>query len=167
MNPVGTFVNRTYVPTTSAIDTAMATGRNRSVCRNVHAYEANTISNIRSVARNSDPWVVFWGGLRNRLHSIGVSVTDTTPDTRMAAAMVTANSCISRPTSPPMKSTGMNTATSDSVIDMIVTHSFEPSNPLHRRLAKFPVPDEFSSSRWRRIPRTHGERSALATNCPG
>ena len=42
--------------------------------------------------------------------------------------IVTANSCISRPTTPPMKSTGMNTAASDSVIDTIVNAiSFDPS----------------------------------------
>ena len=47
----------------------------------------------------------------------------------MAAAMVTANSCISRPTMPPMKSTGMNTAASDTVIDrMVNATSFEPAN---------------------------------------
>ncbi len=34
--------------------------------------------------------------------------------------MVTANSRNTRPTTPPMNRTGMNTATSDSVIDMIV-----------------------------------------------
>ena len=34
--------------------------------------------------------------------------------------MVTENSCSNRPTMPPMNSTGMNTATSDSVIDRIV-----------------------------------------------
>ena len=61
-----------------------------------------------------------WCGCRKRLHSIGVSVSDTRPDTRMAAVMVTANSCSRRPRMPPMNSTGMNTATSDSVIDRIV-----------------------------------------------
>src|SRR2546425_3083168 len=38
----------------------------------------------------------------------------------MAAPMVTANSWNNRPTIPPMKSTGMKTAASDSVIDRIV-----------------------------------------------
>ncbi len=47
----------------------------------------------------------------------------------MAAPIVTANSCISRPTTPPMKSTGMKTAASDSVIETIVNAiSFEPSS---------------------------------------
>jgi hypothetical protein len=50
------------------------------------------------------------------------------PDTRIAAVIVTANSRNRRPTMPPRKSTGMNTATSDKVIDRIVNAiSFEPS----------------------------------------
>src|SRR6516225_7072120 len=51
---------------------------------------------------------------------MGVSERDITPDTRIAAAIVTANSCISRPTMPPMKRMGMKTAASDTVIDTIV-----------------------------------------------
>ena len=43
--------------------------------------------------------------------------------------MVTANSCSSRPTTPPMKSTGMKTAASDNVIETIVkATSLDPSN---------------------------------------
>jgi hypothetical protein len=38
----------------------------------------------------------------------------------MAMVMVTANSRNMRPTTPPMNSTGMKTATSDSVIDTMV-----------------------------------------------
>ncbi len=60
---------------------------------------------------------------------MGVSVSETRPDTRIEAAIVTANSCISRPTMPPMNSTGMKTAASDSVIDTIVNEiSFDPSS---------------------------------------
>ena len=51
---------------------------------------------------------------------MGVSVSETNPETRIATAMVTANSWNSRPMSPPSSSTGMNTATSDSVIEMTV-----------------------------------------------
>ena len=47
---------------------------------------------------------------RNRLHSIGVSVTETTPEIRMAVVIVTANSRNSRPSMPPMNRIGMNTA---------------------------------------------------------
>ncbi len=63
--------------------------------------------------------------MRKRLHSIGVSVTDTTPEIRIATQMVTENSRNSRPSTPPMNSTGMKTAASDSVIDTIV-------NPISR-----------------------------------
>ncbi len=42
------------------------------------------------------------------------------PETRIATPMVTANSCSSRPTIPPMNSTGMNTAASDSVMERMV-----------------------------------------------
>ena len=50
---------------------------------------------------------------------MGVSVSEITPDTRMAALIVTANSCSRRPSTPPMKSTGMNTATSEIVMEMM------------------------------------------------
>ena len=55
-----------------------------------------------------------------RAHSIGVSVSDTKPDTMMATAIVTANSRNTRPTMPPISSTGMNTAISENVIEMMV-----------------------------------------------
>ena len=51
---------------------------------------------------------------------MGVRVTDTTPEIRMATQMVTANSLNSRPSTPPMNSTGMNTAASESVMDTMV-----------------------------------------------
>ena len=51
---------------------------------------------------------------------MGVSVSDTKPETRIATEIVTANSRNTRPTTPPMNNTGMNTATSDSVIDTMV-----------------------------------------------
>ena len=57
---------------------------------------------------------------RKRLHSIGVSVTDTTPEIRIAVVIVTANSRNSRPRMPLMNRIGMNTAASDIVIETIV-----------------------------------------------
>jgi len=64
-----------------------------------------------------------------RLHIIGVSVSDTKPEISTAAMMVTANSCNRRPRMPPMNSTGMNTAASEMVIEMMVkTISLEPSS---------------------------------------
>ena len=51
---------------------------------------------------------------------MGVSVIDTSPENRMAMMMVTANSCSSRPTMPPMKTMGMNTAAREMVMDRMV-----------------------------------------------
>ena len=66
---------------------------------------------------------------RKRLAIIGVSVSETNPDTRIALLIVTANSWNRRPSSPPMNSTGMNTAVSESVIERIVKPiSREPSS---------------------------------------
>ena len=51
---------------------------------------------------------------------MGVSVNDTKPETTMATAIVTANSRNTRPTMPPISSTGMNTAIRENVIEMMV-----------------------------------------------
>ena len=62
-----------------------------------------------------------WDSARSkRAHIIGVSVSDTTSDIRMDTASVMANSRNSRPTTPPISSTGMNTAISDTVSDTTV-----------------------------------------------
>ena len=55
-----------------------------------------------------------------RAHISGVSVSETTPDARIATMIVTANSRKMRPSNPGMNTSGMNTAASDSVIDRIV-----------------------------------------------
>ncbi len=58
---------------------------------------------------------------------MGVSDSDTNPEMRIAAAIVTENSRKRRPTIPPMKRTGMKTAASEIVIEMIVKPiSFAP-----------------------------------------
>ncbi|MNS57810.1 hypothetical protein D3C72_907090 [compost metagenome] len=57
---------------------------------------------------------------RNRAPIMGVSVKDTRPEIKMATEMVMANELNSRPTTPPMKSTGMKTATSEMVIATMV-----------------------------------------------
>ena len=51
---------------------------------------------------------------------MAVRVSDKTADTPMAMLSVTANSRKSRPMIPPMKSNGINTATSDTVSDTMV-----------------------------------------------
>ena len=82
--------------------------------------------------------------LRNRLQSIGVSDSETKPETRIATPIVTANSRKSRPMMPPMKRTGMNTAASEIVIDRIVKPiSFDPLSAASKTpLAALDVPDD-------------------------
>jgi hypothetical protein len=55
-----------------------------------------------------------------RAHSMGVRVMEITPENRIARMMVTANSCSSRPTMPPMKTMGMNTAARLMVMERMV-----------------------------------------------
>src|SRR5579862_5432727 len=62
----------------------------------------------------------FFGGLRNLAHIVGVVVKETSSETPIATLSVTANSRNSRPTIPPIISKGMNTATSDVLIDSTV-----------------------------------------------
>ena len=50
----------------------------------------------------------------------GVRVSDMKADMTTATVTVTANSRNSRPTMPPMNSSGMNTAISEKVIDTMV-----------------------------------------------
>ncbi|SAJ33554.1 Uncharacterised protein [Enterobacter cloacae] len=77
-------------------------------------------SNIRSEAREKrfclrkDSW------LSMRAHIIGVSVSDTTAEIRMATASVTANSRNSRPTISPINSSGISTAISEKVSEIMV-----------------------------------------------
>ena len=58
---------------------------------------------------------------------MGVSVSDTTAEIRMATARVMANSWNSRPTTSPMNSSGISTAISEKVSEMMVKPiCFEP-----------------------------------------
>ena len=51
---------------------------------------------------------------------MGVRVNDTTAETRIVTLRVTANSRNNRPTMSPMNSSGMSTAISETVREMIV-----------------------------------------------
>src|SRR5215472_1536991 len=62
----------------------------------------------------------FLGGLRNLAHRVGVVVKETSSETPIATLNVTANSRNNRPTIPPIISKGMNTATSDVLIETTV-----------------------------------------------
>lgn len=67
-----------------------------------------------------EPWCASMssrrGGFTNRDVSIGVSVYDTSSETPTANAAVRPNDASTRPTMPPMKATGTNTAISESVV---------------------------------------------------
>ena len=58
--------------------------------------------------------------MSSHAHIIGVVVSEMTSEIITAADSVTANSRNSRPTWPPMKSSGMNTATSETLIESTV-----------------------------------------------
>ena len=60
------------------------------------------------------------GGRKSREAIIGVKVSATTADTAMATESVTANERKSRPTTPPIRSRGMKTASREAVMEMMV-----------------------------------------------
>ena len=64
--------------------------------------------------------MVLCSFFRKREQSIGVSVSETSTETKMVSVTVTANSRKSRPTMPPISSSGMKTATSETEIEMMV-----------------------------------------------
>jgi hypothetical protein len=95
-------------------------GRWRITQPSARPYPRFAPSKIRSVDSNSFPCSTVPCALSRRLQSIGVSVSDTNPDTSTATMMVIANSRNSRPMMPPMNISGMNTEASDSVMERIV-----------------------------------------------
>lgn len=66
-----------------------------------------------------------------RAHIIGVSVSDTTAEIKIATASVTANSRNNRPTISPINSSGISTAIRENVNEMIV----KPISPAPLRAA--------------------------------
>ncbi len=75
-------------------------------------------------------------------HIIGVSVSDTIADTTTAMVSVSANSRNMRPTRPVMNSSGMNTAISENVSEMMV-------KPISRAPLSAALSGESPSSMWR------------------
>ena len=59
-------------------------------------------------------------GLNKPAHIIGVVVSETTSEIRMAADNTMANSWNKRPSTPPISNIGMNTAISDRLMEMTV-----------------------------------------------
>src|SRR6267143_5584472 len=76
-----------------------------------------TVTGVQTCALPIWPWPRAGAGLSSRAHIMGVMLSETTSETTMASVNVTANSRKRRPTIPPIKRIGMNTATSEVLID--------------------------------------------------
>ena len=79
-----------------------------------------TLAKARSEARKIRPCCSCGVRWSSREHIMGVSVSETTAETRIVTLSVTANSRNSRPTMSCMNSSGINTATSVMVSEMMV-----------------------------------------------
>jgi len=77
-------------------------------------------SSARSVMRDSRPGRCAEADFSRRPHIIGVRVSETTMETTTLMVRTRANSWNSRPTTPGMNSSGMKTATSETVNDTTV-----------------------------------------------
>src|SRR5882762_4955120 len=99
----------------------------RSTTSRLRWYARNSPENTLSLARYSRPCFSSGSCLSSLAHIIGVVVSETSSETRMATDKVTANSRNSRPTMPPMRRMGVNTATSETLTERTV-------NPIARAL---------------------------------
>ena len=105
----------------------------RSACRTSAAPSASSLLALLALRA--------WRWRSSCAHIIGTRVSDTTAEIRMVTASVTANSRNSRPTTSPMNSSGISTAISDTVSEMMVKPiCAEPfSAACERRLALLDV----------------------------
>src|SRR5205807_9177331 len=86
----------------------------------VFSYRDSIQWKTRSLALYSNPWARAFSDLRNMAHIMGVVVSDRMSEMTMAVESTTANSRNRRPTMPPINSIGMNTATSERLLDRTV-----------------------------------------------
>ena len=106
------------MPTSVAIATSRVTPSKRSATFSVRAYSRAEASKPRSNQRVSQ---LGRSSVRSRRpHIIGVSVSEITAETITEVLSTTANSLNNRPTTPVMNSSGMNTATSETVSETMV-----------------------------------------------
>ena len=126
-NPLGIAMYRTMVSTSVAIATRSVAPCRSSTHVSMRAYPAITRSNHSPVFLNTGPCSCTGMWRSRRAHIIGVSVSETAAESRMATASVIANSRNSRPTTSPMNRSGISTAMSDTVREMMVKPiSFAP-----------------------------------------
>src|SRR5205807_3896967 len=117
----GTSVKSKMVPARQTTQMIGETQRWRRNHQSDAPYTASTRFSMPPMTRSIQ---VFFDpsprGFNNRAHISGVSVSETMPEAKIAITMVMANSRKMRPTNPDMKTSGMKTAASEIVIDMIV-----------------------------------------------
>jgi len=100
-------------------------------CRNAQdrlvSYRDKVQAKTRSHARYSTPWGPAGSDFSSLAHIMGVVVSDRTSEITMAVESTTANSRNRRPTMPPIKRIGRNTAISERLMDRTVNEiSFAP-----------------------------------------
>ena len=115
-------VTKKYAVATKVSSATKSTSwRCRSATSSDRVYAPSVALKPRSNERTSGPGGFLCAlSVRKRLASIGTSVSDTNADATIASDTITANSWNSRPITPGMKKIGMNTATSEVEIEMIV-----------------------------------------------
>ena len=84
MNPFGTMLNICTVAASTATNTPSITGRCRSTSAEAPARSRASSASNAAVHQPGEAASCCATTRRNRLHSIGVSVTDTTPEIRIA-----------------------------------------------------------------------------------
>jgi hypothetical protein len=119
--PLGMAMNRTTVATKVSSATTSTVRRCASAMSRLRVYQRSMATKARSNARTRSPGGFLWASsVRNRLAIIGTRVSETTAEIRIVIASVTANSRNRRPTTSLMNSSGISTAISDTVSEMIV-----------------------------------------------
>ena len=78
------------------------------------------VTKTRSAPRLKRPGCCSSARFKNSEHMTGVKVSEIKAEATTATETVTANSRNNRPIMPPIKSSGINTAISEKVIEMIV-----------------------------------------------
>ena len=141
--PLGAAANRyTFRPTTKTRIVITSAALDKAQSRQC-SYTFSMRSKPRSKQRATKPGFLCCGPLfSSQAHIIGVVVSEMTSEIITAADRVTANSRNSRPTWPPMNSSGMKTATSDRLIDSTV-------KPTSRAPSRAALKRSMPASMWR------------------
>src|SRR5437667_57914 len=120
-NALGTRTKSQMVPARQTIQISGEIHRCRRNHQSDPPYAASTRFSMPPITRSIQ---VFFApsprSFNNRAHMSGVRVSDTRPDAKIAMTIVMANSRKILPTSPDINTSGIKTAASEMVIDMMV-----------------------------------------------